>query len=299
MTPIHPIFLALALGLTAALPEAAQITITHVQGDTVLPAAPETVLVYDMATLDTLDALGVPVAGAPAGALPEALQGYGADIGTLFEPDLEAVNAAGPDLVIVGGRSAPKLADLSQIAPTIDMSLDRTDYLASAQARVTQLGEIFDKQDAAAAALADLDAQVADLQVAAADAGRVLVILTTGGRISAHGPGSRFGVVHDDFGFAPAATGMDTGTHGQSISFEFIRETNPDWLFVVDRDAAIGREGTAAAQLLDNDLVRTTTAWQQDQVVYLDAADWYLAGGGLSALQDSVTQLLTAAGDAS
>src|SRR5690606_21182190 len=114
------------------------------------------------------------------------------------------------------------------------------------------------------------------------EAGRVLVVLTTGGRMSAHGPGGRFGILFDEFGFTPAAEGLATGTHGQSISNEFILKTNPDWLFVLDRDAAIGREGASAQQLLDNDLVKQTTAGQSGQLVYLNGSNWYLIGGGLT-----------------
>ena len=66
------------------------------------------------------------------------------------------------------------------------------------------------------------------------------------------------------------------------------------WLFVLDRDAAIGREGQSARQFLDNDIVRRTTAWQKSQVVYLDAANWYLVGGGLQALQRNVDGIKTA-----
>lgn len=126
------------------------------------------------------------------------------------------------------------------------------------------------------------------------DAGRVLVILTTGGRMSAHGKGGRFNIIYDAFGMTPAADDLKIGTHGQAISHEFIMETNPDWLFVVDRDAAIGQEGQAAQQVLDNDLVAQTTAWKNNQVVYLDAANWYLVGAGLTAVQANVDQLTEA-----
>ncbi|WP_266036324.1 ABC transporter substrate-binding protein, partial [Brucella intermedia] len=106
-----------------------------------------------------------------------------------------------------------------------------------------------------------------------------------------YGPGSRFGVLHESFGVKPAAPDLSTGNHGQPASSEFILETNPDWLFVIDRDAAIGREGNSAKQVLDNDLVRQTNAWKKDQVVYLNAQNWYLVGGGLGALHGTVDQL--------
>lgn len=288
---------ALLLALPLAAPAQA-LTVTHAQGEIELDGVPETVLVLDIASLDTLDALGVSVDGVPGGLLPTYLQHYADSdaikIGTLFEPDYEAIAAANADLIIVGNRSAAKYPDLAKIAPTIDLTLDRNDYQASARHNIETLAAIFDKKDIAAAKLAKLDASVAELKEYAGDAGRVLVMLTTGGRMSAHGPGSRFGVVYADYGFTPAATGLDTGNHGQAMSHEFILETNPDWLFVVDRDAAIGREGSAAHQVLDNELVRQTTAWQQEQVIYLDPVGWYLVGGGLTAMQASVDQLVEA-----
>uniref|UniRef100_UPI0035CFD836 ABC transporter substrate-binding protein n=1 Tax=Bartonella sp. AP88HLJMH TaxID=3243505 RepID=UPI0035CFD836 len=79
--------------------------------------------------------------------------------------------------------------------------------------------------------------------------------------------------------------------HGQLISPEFIFETNPDWLLVIDRDAAIGREGQSAAQLLDNDLVKRTTAGKQNQIIYLDSWSWYGVSGGLTGLNETAQQL--------
>ncbi|PTX01547.1 siderophore ABC transporter substrate-binding protein [Pararhodobacter aggregans] len=282
---------AAALALTLAPAPAMAETVTHAQGQTEVTGTPGTVLVYDIATLDNLDALGVPVAGAPGQALPPHLAQYAAPIGTLFEPDFEAVNAAAPDLVLVGGRSAAQYAALSAMVPTLDLTVAREGYIDNVAANLRLLGGLFDREAEAEALVDALRADVAALHEEAAGAGRVLVVLTTGGRMSAHGPGSRFAVVYDDYGFTPAVEGLDTGTHGQAISFEFIRETNPDWLFVVDRDAAIGREGQAAAEYLDNPLVQSTTAWQQGQVVYLDAQAWYLTGAGVQALRSSIAQL--------
>lgn len=283
---------AAALALTASLagPALAE-TVTHAQGETEIDGVPQTVLVYDIATLDNLDALGVPVAGAPGAGLPSYLAQYAAPIGTLFEPDFEAVNAVEPDLVLVGGRSAPQYAALAAMAPTLDLTPSRENFIGDVVSNLQLLGGIFGREAEATRLAEALTADVAALHGAAADAGRVLVVLTTGGRMSAHGPGSRFAVLYDDYGFTPAVEGLDTGTHGQAISFEFIRETDPDWLFVVDRDAAIGREGQSAAEYLDNPLVQATTAWQRGQVVYLDAQAWYLVGGGVQALRTGIAQL--------
>lgn len=294
------LFAALALTATSLLGGAAfaaDIVIKHKQGETTLTAKPEKVLVFDLASLDTLSALGVEVAGVPGGGKPDYLKGYNDEkylkIGTLFEPDYEAVNAAEPDLIIVAGRSASKYPDLAKIAPTIDLSVDAKNYLAEAKGNVATLAGLFDKKAEGEALLAKLDSSVADLNTLAAGKGKGLLVLTTGGKMSAFGPGSRFGMLHSAYGITPAAQTEHVGNHGQAISFEYILETNPDWLFVIDRDAAIGREGTAAAQFLDNEVVRQTKAWQAGHVVYLDAAAWYLVGGGISSMQRTVDQLTT------
>lgn len=288
--------LTVATAFTPALAE--ELTISHAQGETKVTQNPETVLVFDLASLDTLDALGVEVDGVPSGGKPAHLKKYEGDdylaIGTLFEPDYEAVNAAEADLIIVGGRSAAKYADLAKIAPTIDLTVNQEDYLGSMRSNVESLAQIFGKEAEAEEKLAKLEESIAKLKEQSADAGRVLVILTTGGRMSAHGKGGRFNIIYDAFGMTPAADDLKIGTHGQAISHEFIMETNPDWLFVVDRDAAIGQEGQAAQQVLDNDLVAQTTAWKNNQVVYLDAANWYLVGAGLTAVQANVDQLTEA-----
>ncbi|MFP5511604.1 MAG: siderophore ABC transporter substrate-binding protein [Alphaproteobacteria bacterium] len=276
---------------------AASGTIRHSQGETKLPKAVNKVLCFDMASLDTLDALGVPVAGAPTQAKPAYLAKYDgpgyARIGTLFEPDYEVVNAAQPDLIIVGGRSAPKYAELSAIAPTIDLTVKPERFFDSALENAGILGRIFDKGTEVKARADKLRSTVAEVKAIAAGAGKGMLILTTGGKISAYGPGSRFGVLHTEYGVVPAAEKIDTSNHGQAVNFEFILQTNPDWLFVLDRDSAIGREGQSAKQLLDNEIVRRTTAWRKGQVVYLNAANWYLIGGGLQAMQQDADHIKT------
>lgn len=288
--------LALSLVSTA---NAADITVKHAQGETAIPASPAKVLVFDLGTLDNLDRLGVRVTGVPSGiSFPEYLKKYQGDdyakIGTLFEPDYEAVNAAAPDLIIVAGRSASKYGELSKIAPTIDLTLDAKNFIAGTEANIEKLGQLFGKEASAKTEIEKLDAELAALRNKAANKGNGLLILTSGGKISAYGPGSRFGILHDSLGVTPAAPNLSIGNHGQPVSSGFILETNPDWLFVIDRDAAIGREGNSARQVLDNELVRQTNAWKKDQVVYLNAQNWYLIGGGLGALHDTIRQISAA-----
>ncbi|MEH3147678.1 MAG: siderophore ABC transporter substrate-binding protein [Methylobacterium frigidaeris] len=288
----------LAAGLLAGPASASGIVVEHSRGRTTLPAVPRSVVVFDLAALDTLDTLGVPVVGVPGGVKPPYLARYDGPgyrkMGTLWEPDYEAVNAANPDLVIVGGRSGPRYDALSRMVPTIDVSADAADMLGSDLRSIRALARLFGKEAEAEARIARLQAGIAAVHAKAGTAGKALFVLTTGGRLSTFGPGSRFGLLYGALGFTPAAPDLNAGIHGQPISFEFIIKTNPDWLFVLDRDAAISGQGQPARQLLDNDLVRQTTAWRKGQIVYVDAGGWYLTSGGLTALQTSVDQIAAA-----
>ncbi|MFN3273840.1 MAG: siderophore ABC transporter substrate-binding protein [Paracoccus sp. (in: a-proteobacteria)] len=277
----------------ASVAWAGDVTITTAQGDVTLPAAPERVAVYDMAALDTLLALGVTPAATIETVTVPALRdavGDAARVGTLFEPDLEALAGVAPDLVIVGGRSAPQIGAVSRVAPAIDMTLGE-DLLGDAHARIAAYGTLFAREDEAAALAADLDAALAGLRVAAEGKGRALIVLTNGTRMSAYGAGSRFGWIFAATGLDEAATGLDEATHGQAISHEFIAETNPDWLIVVDRSAAIGEEGQGAEATLRSGLVEGTVAWQQGQVVSLDPAAAYISAGGYQAMMGLIGQL--------
>lgn len=272
------------------------VTIKHQQGSTEVPVNPGSVLTFDMAALDTMDALGVEaVTGVPKESIPDYLTKYKGkdytDIGTLFEPDYEAIPKTDPDLIIVAGRSANSYDDLAKDFTVIDLSIDSTHYEQSLRKQTKTLAKIFGKQSKAKQKLDDLDDRISDVHQAADRQGTGLVLLTSGGKVTAFGKGSRYDWIHSAFGVQPAVAKIKhKGHHGEAISFEYIRKADPDWMFVIDRDAAIGETGKSARQVLDNKLVAKTKAWQNDQVVYLNPQAWYIVGGGLATTSKMVEQ---------
>lgn len=283
---------------TATVPS--EVTVTTAQGDVTVPSMPENVVVFEHGVLDTIDALGAgdAVVGIPHHVIPSYLASYEettTNTGTLFEPDYEAINALEPDLIIVGGRSAATLAEMEAIAPTIDLSYGwgSDAFMTSFEATTTAIGQIFGAEDEAAAALADVEASIAAVSADAADAGTGLVVMTSAGEISAYGPApeGRFDFVYSLLGIEPAADQVAIDTHGDAISFEFLAEKDPDMLIVLDRDAAIGTEGEAAAAILDNDLVNGTSAVTHGKVAYVDTENWYLSFGGLTAVRAVIDEV--------
>lgn len=274
------------------------LTIKHAQGQTQVKKLPKTVAVLDWSTLDTMAALGVEAQGIPnSNVLPPMLEQY-ADprfikVGTLFEPDYEALQNLKPDLIILGRRAGGKYAEVSKYGPTLDLTPDPSDMLNSVVRNTEILGQIFDREQQSQELTEKLQTSVKKLQTLSADQGTGLTILTTGGKMSAFGIGTRFGMIHDVFGVKPAVADLKVGRHGQAVSYEFLLEANPDWLFVMDRDAAIGREGVASQQMMDNELVAATEAGAKEQIVYLEPVSWYLLdNSGLGVMQDNVDRLL-------
>ncbi|HLT57332.1 MAG TPA: siderophore ABC transporter substrate-binding protein [Limnochordales bacterium] len=295
--------LVLALGvaggaLAAGHDWAQPMVVRHALGETVLTKQPQRVVVFDFGALDTLDKLGVPVVGLPKQAVPAYLAKYMGDayanVGSLVEPAFERVYAARPDLIIISTRQQDMYEEFQAIAPTLFLGVDYADYMGSFERNVRLLAAIFGKEEEAEAELAAIRESVDALRAAAAaQGGKALVVLVNEGRISAYGPGSRYGMIHDDFGFGAADEGIVASTHGQTVSFEYVLAKNPDYLFVIDRTAAIGGESSAKA-VIENDLIKMTKAYQNGRIVYLDPGAWYLSGGGLVSVAQMVAEVWTA-----
>ncbi|WP_114905525.1 siderophore ABC transporter substrate-binding protein [Ornithinimicrobium murale] len=318
-TSIRTRTLATSLTLTAALAlsacgsdsqadggdEAAgeTVSITDAQGRTVeVPANPEVVVTTDWSVARTLSDLDIEVDAAPVSnsALPEDLSEYdGGDIptvGTVKEPDYEAINELEPDLIIIGSRtgSPEVLAEMEKISPVvIDMSVrfeEPAEQLPTTQERVVQLGSIFGKEAEAQELMDDLVSQVEEVGAQAADSGdTALFVQVSGGTASAYGPGSRFGIVYDAFGYTDTGAPVDEdGSHGQEISQEFFTEYNPGVLLVLDRAAAIGSDEAPALDVLNNDLVNTTDAAANDKIQLVDGFSWYIANAAPSSIQQMI-----------
>ncbi len=274
------------------------VSITHAQGTTDVPVNPETVYTFDLGVLDSMDALGVDADGVPETKFPEALKKYNdssvAKIGSMKEPDFEAISSGNPDLIIITGRTASSYEELSKIAPTVDLSVDITKPLESFKEQTGKLGEIFDAESKVTDQLAALETKIADTKAKSPNGGKGLIIMTSGGELTAYGAGSRFGLIHDVLGVDTVADIKSEGPHGESISFEFLKTNNPDTLYVVDRDSAMGTGGDAAKAVLDNELVASTNAAKNDKIVNLDATSWYMIGYGLNNTNKMIDEVAAA-----
>lgn len=269
-----------------------KMTISHEFGEAEITKNPKNVVVFDFGILDTLDELGIEVAGVPQANIPPYLEKYEGEeytnVGSLKEPDFEAIHALKPDVIFISTRQAELYDQFAEIAPTVYIAIDYNNYYDSFKMNMETIGEIFGKEDEVATELASIEESVNALKEKTESMDeKALIVLGTEGKVSAYGPASRFGLIHDVFGFKAADENIEQSTHGQSITFEYILETNPDILFVIDRDAAVNGE-SSVKESLENELVQKTNAYKNGKIVYLDANYWYLSGGGLQSMKEMI-----------
>lgn len=262
-----------------------------------VPDQVESLAVYDIAALDSLKALGIQ----PKGVIRDVYVDYLADmsekakvhIGTIKDPDLEALNGMKPDLIVIGGRMAPNYEVLSKVGPTVDMTLNGKEAFKQGFDRIVTYGKIFNKEAQAVTLIANLENALKQTQEAVKGKGKALMIMVNGPKIASFGAESRFGYLFNEIGIEPADLNKNDATHGQPVSFEFIQKMNPDWIIVMDRTSAINAKGENAKVVLDNALLKNTTAFDKKQVIYLDASS-YLSSGGYHQLMAEL-ELLTKA----
>ena len=273
-----------------------KIKITHQLGETEVPKNPSRVIVFDYGIADALNTLDVEIIGLPKSSLPSLLSKYEdgkyENVGSLKEPDMEKVYELKPDLIIMSGRLESYYEELNKIAPTIYLGVDNTDYLGSFKKNMETLGQIFGREKEGKAQVAKVEEAIGKVNEKA-EGVNALIALANDNAFSVYGEGSRFGIIHKEFGIEAVDKTIESSTHGQKASFEYILDKNPDYLFVIDRAAVTGGN-TSAKEMFDNEIIKKTDAYKNGNIVYLDADVWYTISGGIESTQKMVEEVLEA-----
>ena len=281
--------------------EQTTVQITDANGEkSELKKNPKRVVVFDYGVADILKNLGVDaVVGLPKnGKMPEILSNYSDDkytnVGSLKETDFEAVESLNPDLIIIGGRQAEDIDSFKEIAPTVNLAVDGQDYMNSFKTVVTDLGNLFDKQDEAKKAIDEIEAKIAKVNKTVTEKGLTAsVVMANEGSISTFSAKSRYGLIYNGLGFTEADKNIDDSTHGQQVSFEYFLENKSDCVFVVDRGAVTGK-GEAASKLFDNEVMNKTEVAKNGNIVYLNSVIWYTMTGGIESTNQMIDEIADA-----
>ncbi|UOY03582.1 ABC transporter substrate-binding protein [Blastococcus sp. PRF04-17] len=191
---------------TAAEDAAFPRTVQHAMGETEIAQRPERVVVLDTGELDSALSLGVTPVGAVTTDVSSGFLSYLAEgaadverVGTIGEPNLEAIAALEPDLILSNKVRHQELYDeLSQIAPTV--FAERVG--AVWKENVALAAEALGREDEAQAALDEYETAAADLGEAIGEPSGTTVsaVRFVEGAIRVYTPESFIGTVLADIG---------------------------------------------------------------------------------------------------
>lgn len=240
-------------------PETVTITSLDANGEETqieVPYRPERAALLDMACLDIIDSLGEGdcVVGSATTSL-DYLQDYVTNenienLGTIKEADLEAVMACEPDVIFIGGRLSSSYDALNEIAPVVYLATDsEKGVVESVRSNAETIAAIFGKEEEVEELMSGFDKRIQTLAEFAENKTAIVGMCTSGG-FNILGNDGRCSLIGNEIGFENVGVDSDTttSTHGNEASFEFVVERNPEYIFVMDRDAAINTEGAQLAQ---------------------------------------------------
>lgn len=270
--------------------EVLTVEITDLHGTVIVPINPKNVVALDSRAFETLADWGIELAATPKAVMPadssyvkdESVQ----DIGNHREPNLEVIASVDPELVIVGQRFAGFYEDIKKLVPNavvIDLNFDVSEVADTPGENLVNglknstiaLGQIFDKNKEAEKLVADFDQAIEDVKSTYNGTDTVMSIVVSGGDIGFSAPrsGRVWGPMYEIFGWVPALeiNSASSDHQGDDISVEAIAQSNPDWIFVLDRDAAVSSETDAvpAQDVIDDSpALKNTTAVAEGKIVY-------------------------------
>lgn len=268
----------------------AKVNITDIHGTIEVPENPKNVVALDNRTFETLSDWGIELAAAPKDVMPEDSPYVKDDkvqnIGDHKEPNLEIIAAVNPELVIIGQRFSDYYDEIKKLVPNaaiVDFSFDVSGENGSAGESLEEglknatisLGEIFEKKDEAKELVANFEKTIEDVKNAYDENETIMSVVVSGGEVGFSAPvsGRVWGPMYEIFGWKSAleVDGSSSDHKGDDISVEAIAESDPDWIFVLDRDAAVSSEEDAvpAKDVIENSpALKNTKAISSNQVLY-------------------------------
>lgn len=263
------------------------VTINDKYGQVTVPKNPKRVVVLDNRSFETLESWGVKISAVPKAVMDQEsayVKDDGVqDIGDHKEPKLELIASINPDLVIIGQRFSNYYEDIKALVPNakvIDLDIDLTENAETPGKNLEEglkeltgiLGKIFDKKAESDQLIQDFESSLSQAKEAY-KGDSVMSIIVSGGKIRFAAPktGRVWGPLYElmDWKSSMDIDGSSADHKGDDISVEAIAQSNPDWLFVLDRDAAVASVENAipAEELWTKDFKREKSIWDETAVI--------------------------------
>ncbi|MGG2398003.1 ABC transporter substrate-binding protein [Pseudomonas sp. SH1-B] len=290
-----PSFLKRTALLTAAILlfnsplHASERTLDSAHGPLTLSGTPQRVVALGDSALDAALSLGIQPVGTLASRggddVPDYLKSKTGPItlvGSVREPNLEAILRLQPDLVLASSELAPEMyAKLSLMAPTV---VPKGDSFQDWRLTYGTYAEALDKAEDGKQRIAEIEARSAALRERLQQGQEVSVV-----RWNPQGPvimSSHLfvGQLLDELGLRPneLAAAQDKKPHSDVLSLENLSRINADWIFL----ATLNPDGRKALEeARKQPAFSRLKAVAEDRVVTVDGQIWSSSAGYLAAEQ--------------
>nr|WP_252344722.1 ABC transporter substrate-binding protein [Gemella sp. zg-1178] len=260
-------------------------------GEVEVAKNPKNVAVFDVAVLDFIQRYNIKIENLATAKisvpyLDDVIKGKDT-LGSLKDPNYEATSTVKADIIFTAGRQKEFLEELKKLGTVAYFEAQSENAFETMFKHNGEFAKIFGVEDKVAADKVKFEKKIKEVSEKAKASGKkALIIMTNEGKITAFGPKSRFGFVHNLLGFEAADANIEASTHGAEINYEYISKVNPDIIFYVDRNTVVKSKTNANAKTtLDNELVKATTAGKNGAIYELEAQYAYLAPDGLTSFE--------------
>lgn len=265
-------------------PETAR-TVAHAMGTTTITARPKRVVVLDTGELDSAIALGVKPVGAVEAIAGEGLPAYLGDavkdielVGTIEQPNLEAIAALRPDLILSSKVRHEAIYDqLTRIAPTVFSEEVGVTWKENFKLHAEALG----RSDEASRLQAEYDDKARDLGAALGDKradSAVSVVRSVGDEVRIYLKANFLGTILADAGL-PRPKAQDKDGFSETATPERIPDLDGD-LMILSR---FGDDNRLLKRLQDNRLWARLDVVKADRVFEVPDDLWFLGIGNFAA----------------
>ncbi|MDR6276820.1 iron-siderophore ABC transporter substrate-binding protein [Corynebacterium suicordis] len=284
--------------------------------DVQVPAKPERVVSLSEPTLDSLLALGITPIGAVTGRGQSSFGSYlgnkaeGIEVlGTVAQPNFEAIGAAKPDLILVDGTSInnnqPVIDSLKQIAPVVMTGNAGGNWRTNFEL----VADAVNLADKGKQVISDYEARTADMHSKLGEYtdSTFSIVRWEGNSAALILKELPAGVALTDLGLKrPANQDREGRGHSEPVSAENLRDIDADYIFFgtlggssVANPEAGGTADTAAAEAALAQAEATAgfpelKAYKEDHIYPVDGSAWTSTGGPLlmNRILDDIHKLL-------
>lgn len=269
----------------AAASDAAPRTIQHAMGATKITGTPKRIVVLDTGELDSAVALGVKPVGAVEAIAGEGLPAYLGDairdiklVGTIEQPNVEAIAALRPDLILSSKVRHEAIYDqLARVAPTVFTEEVGVTWKENFALHARALG----LTDDATRLQAEYETKARDLSSALGDKRAdtsVSVVRSVGDEVRIYLKANFLGTILEDAGL-PRPEVQDKDEFSETATPERIPDLDGDVMIL----SRFGDDHRLLKRLQDNRLWSRLKVVESDRVFEVPDDLWFLGIGNFAA----------------